>query len=81
MSKLDTLEKYNSKVRQELEHHISQIQKSIAKYDAEYAKSLEVVNTIKDSLIMLLKNVRTHPNDSNVTDAIVDFVVKSESCQ
>lgn len=57
MSKLDALEKYNSKVRQELELHIGHIQKSIAMYDADYAKSLEVLNTISDSLIMLLKNV------------------------
>jgi predicted RNase H-like nuclease (RuvC/YqgF family) len=57
MSKLDALEKYNSKVRLELEQHISHIQLQIAKYDAEYAKSLEVINSISDSLIILLKNV------------------------
>jgi hypothetical protein len=79
MSKLDALEKYNSKVRQELEQHINQIQLQIAKYDSEYAKSLEVLNSISDSLIILLKNVSIdgeatdqHILSTGITDRNID---------
>ncbi len=61
MAKLDALEKHNSKVRKELEQHISQIQKSIAKYDNAYAKDMDVLSSISESLLNILKNVSTVP--------------------
>lgn len=54
---LVTLEKHNEAIRQELEQHISVIQASIARHDAEYAKHLDVLGSISDSLMNLLKNV------------------------
>lgn len=57
VQQLENLEGHNDKLKQELEQHIATIQKSIAKYDADYTKNMDVLQSISDSLMNLLKNV------------------------
>ena len=56
-SDLVKLETHNNTVRVELEQHIASIQKSISKYDIEYASNLEVLNGVTDMLESILKLV------------------------
>ena len=51
------MERRNDEVRQALELSISVLQKTISKFDMEYAKNMDVLATISESLMNLLKNV------------------------
>jgi hypothetical protein len=46
-------------VKQELEKNIQSLRAQIGKYDTDYNKNLEVLGGLTDSLMNLLKNVRT----------------------
>lgn len=56
-SRLDELESHNNHVRQDLEQHISTIQKSIVKYESDYNSHVEVLDSISENLMNLLRNV------------------------
>lgn len=56
-SKVEGLESNNAKLREELENHIRLIQESIVQYDTSYATHMDVLDTIADSLMNLLKSV------------------------
>ena len=56
-SKLELIELHNTKIRTELESQISVIQKSIAKYETEYNSHLEVLRSVSEGLLLLLRNV------------------------
>lgn len=57
IAELSELEGHNDKVRLDLEQHITSIQKSIAKYDRDYALHMEVLNSIAENLLNLLKYI------------------------
>ena len=57
-SRLDELEAHNNHVRQDLEQHINTIQKSIMKYESDYNAHVEVLASISENLMNLLRNVR-----------------------
>ncbi len=58
MKKLHELEGNQEQVKQELEKNIQYFQSMIAKYDADYMKNMEIVKSVEESLLNLLKNVR-----------------------
>ena len=58
LSRLHALEGHHDEVKQELETNIQVLRSQIAKYDADYSKNLEVLNSVSDNLMNLLKNVR-----------------------
>jgi hypothetical protein len=59
LSRLHALEGHHDEVKQELEKNIQSLRAQIGKYDADYNKNLEVLGGLTDSLMNLLKNVRT----------------------
>lgn len=58
MKKLHELEGNQEQVKQELEKNIQYFQSMIAKYDADYMKNMEIVKSVEENLLNLLKNVR-----------------------
>lgn len=58
MQKLQTVEGHNDKVREDLEQHISVIQKSVAFYENGYNSNMGVLSAIIESLTSILKHVR-----------------------
>lgn len=57
MKRLQELEGNQEQVKQELEKNIQNLKTMISKYDADYSKNMEVLNSIADPLMSLLKNV------------------------
>jgi len=54
---LESLETHNDRVKHELEQQINTIQRSIAKYDAEYAQNVEMLSSSTEICFSILKNV------------------------
>mmetsp|Transcript_34816 Transcript_34816/g.64944 ORF Transcript_34816/g.64944 Transcript_34816/m.64944 type:complete len:497 (-) Transcript_34816:163-1653(-) len=57
VQKLQTVEGHNDKVREDLEQHISAIQKSVAYYENGYNSNMGVLSAIVESLTSILKHV------------------------
>jgi len=57
MKRLQELEGHQEQVKQELEKNIQSLKTMIAKYDADYSRNMEVLSSISDPLMGLLKNV------------------------
>ena len=55
--KLDDLQSHNNQVKNDLEQNIATIQKAIAKYEQDYGAHLEVLSSISENLMNLLRNV------------------------
>ena len=58
MSELNSLESKNEQKKQDLEKSILALKTSISKYDTEYNRNLELLNSVSEMLMNLLKNVR-----------------------
>ncbi len=58
MKRLQELEGHQEQVKQELEKNIQSLKSMMSKYDADYGKNMEVLNSIAEPLMSLLKNVR-----------------------
>ena len=58
LSRLHALEGHHEEVKQELEKNIQALRTQISKYDADYLKNMEVLNSVSDNLMNLLRNVR-----------------------
>lgn len=58
MSELSSLESKNEQKKQDLEKSILALKTTIAKYDTEYNRNLELLNSVSEMLMNLLKNVR-----------------------
>lgn len=59
-SQLDMLkevEDHNEKVREDLENHIMQIQRSITDFESSYNANMQVLGTIAECLMSILRNV------------------------
>ncbi|CAE7537273.1 ODA1 [Symbiodinium microadriaticum] len=54
---LESIEGHNDQVREELEQHIASIQKSITAYETSYNGNVQVLGTISESLMSILRNV------------------------
>jgi predicted Holliday junction resolvase-like endonuclease len=52
------VESHNRTVREDLEQHIHQIQKSITVYENAYNSNMQILGTISECLISILRNVR-----------------------
>lgn len=59
MSELSSLESKNEQKKQDLEKSILALKTTIAKYDEEYNRNLELLNSVSEMLMNLLKNVRS----------------------
>lgn len=59
MSELSSLESKNEQKKQDLEKSILALKTTISKYDSEYNRNLELLNSVSEMLMNLLKNVRT----------------------
>jgi hypothetical protein len=59
MSELSSLESKNEQKKQDLEKSILALKTTIAKYDTEYNRNLELLNSVSEMLMNLLKNVRS----------------------
>lgn len=59
LSRLHALEGHHEEVKQELEKNIQSLRSQIAKYDADHGKNMEVLSSIADNLMNLLRNVRS----------------------
>lgn len=57
IQQLQSVEGHNDKVREELEQHISTIQKSVAYYESGYNANMGVLSAITESLTSILKHV------------------------
>ena len=57
MLTLESIEGHNDQVREELEQHIASIQKSITVCETSYNGNLQVLGTISESLMNILRNV------------------------
>lgn len=57
VQKLQAVEGHNDKVRENLEQHISVIQKSVAFYENGYNSNMGVLSAIVESLTSILKHV------------------------
>ena len=57
MQKLEGLQSHNSQVKQDIELNTSIIKKSIAKYEQDYSGHVEVLTSISENLMTLLRNV------------------------
>ena len=58
MDELNSLESKNEQKKQDLEKSILALKTSISKYDTEYNRNLELLNSVSEMLMNLLKNVR-----------------------
>ena len=58
MNELNSLESKNEQKKQDLEKSILALKTSISKYDTEYNRNLELLNSVSEMLMNLLKNVR-----------------------
>lgn len=59
MKRLHELEGNQEQVKQELEKNIQTLKQSISKYDTEYTRNMEVLTSCSDTLLNLLRNVRS----------------------
>mmetsp|Transcript_26009 Transcript_26009/g.43327 ORF Transcript_26009/g.43327 Transcript_26009/m.43327 type:complete len:379 (-) Transcript_26009:127-1263(-) len=57
LARLHALEGHHDEVKQELEKNIQNLRAQIGKYDADYAKNMEILNSVSENLISLLQNV------------------------
>ena len=57
MQKLEGLQSHNNQVKNDLELNTTAIQKSIAKYEQDYGAHVEVLSSISENLMTLLRNV------------------------
>lgn len=57
MKRLHVLEGNQETVKVELEQHIQQLNTQMAKFDNDYAVNLEVLDTVKEPILSVLKNV------------------------
>lgn len=62
MKRLHELEGNQELVKQELEKNIQNLRQTIDKYDAEYGRNMEVLQSCSESLLNLLRNVSTSPS-------------------
>lgn len=58
MKRLHELEGNQEQVKQELEKNIQVLKQSISKYDTEYTRNMEVLQSCSETLLNLLRNVR-----------------------
>jgi len=68
-SQLDMLkevEDHNEKVREDLENHIMQIQRSITDFESSYNANMQVLGTIAECLMSILRNVSFLANFSQI---------------
>lgn len=55
---LESIEGHNDQVREDLEQHIASIQRSITGYETSYNANMQVLGTMSESLMSILRNVR-----------------------
>jgi hypothetical protein len=79
---LEMLEENTQKLKSELEQNIEHIKASMAKYDRDYSKNLEVLNSASPNLMLLLKHIldeeealdqqllSTGPTDRNIDEML-----------
>jgi poly-gamma-glutamate capsule biosynthesis protein CapA/YwtB (metallophosphatase superfamily) len=54
---LESIEGHNDQVREDLETHIASIQRSITGYETSYNANMQVLGTMTESLMSILRNV------------------------
>lgn len=57
MKRLQVLEGNQEQVKLELEQNIQQLKTQMSKFDHDYAQNMDILQTIKDPMLSLLKNV------------------------
>eukprot|EP00981_Chlorochromonas_danica_P007524 scaffold1767_cov178-Ochromonas_danica.AAC.29 len=57
MKRLQVLEGNQEQVKVELEQNILQLKAQMARYDADYAKNMEIIAAIREPILSVLKNV------------------------
>ena len=57
MEKLEDLEGNHEQVKQELENSITNLKESMAKNDIDYYKNIDLLSSLSDTLMSLLRNV------------------------